>query len=210
MPYRHPAEKEPFDPARHVKDKGGSFVRKSALESDRIASEEAQLRNKENEIEWIKKSWYKKLFSRRAKPKAKPKEVAGLDISHEEALAEHVRDLQITDYGNVEGKFNGVKLKIWRHGGGTVDGEKLSERETKFLFNIFYPLVRQRDYDMNEDAVRKKRRFNEGFTEKGQAAIAKLFGPRTKELSEADTPPQLTGKPEVPALPAHEDDKKSE
>jgi len=179
MPFRK-GEKEPFDPSRHVKDKGDeSFVRKSAIENDREAEREAELRNQE-------KSWFKKLFGKRT-------DIKGIDIAHEEATAEYVKGLTLYISSQktvgIEGQFHGVQVRVYKYEGcSEVGGEQLTQEEGAFVFKKLFPFVKQSLDDKAANVERKSRRF----TEKGQKAIDKLFKARPqKELREANTPPQL-------------------
>src|SRR3989344_515633 len=176
MPYRN-FEKEPFDPSRHIKDRDDeSYVRKSAIENDRQAQEEADLLYQE-------KGWFKKLFG----------EEKGIDIAHEEALIEHMSGLEYSGPGRmIEGKFHGIPLRVTADGyKNTVEGELLSARQGKFVFKRLQPLLLKAIEYVEADKKRKIHRADEAFTEKGQKAIGKLFGTHSKELREANTPPQL-------------------
>ncbi len=67
-------EREPFDPSRHIGEPT-SFVRRSAIDNDKLAETEAVTRNK------LKHFWNKK--------------ISGIDIVHERAIGEYIKDLQV-------------------------------------------------------------------------------------------------------------------
>lgn len=172
MPYRN-GDKEPFNPELHQKSANGSYARKTAIEHDRDAGVEALLRSQE-------RNWFKKLFNYG--------KVGGVDVLHEEALREHVGELEI--YGGVlKGKFNGVAINLTKYGVGEIDGKRLGESDTDLLFNLLAPLVTQHDQDKEEASERKNKRAER--SPESAAAIAKLLGPRPKELSESEPPKQL-------------------
>lgn len=163
MPYREKPPQEPFDPGRHVHstDKK-SYVRKSAIESDEDAVEEANWRNQEEEEKMEKKNWFRKLFY-------KKQVVRGVDILHEEALAEHVKDLKLKQFYYtyiIEGKFNNIPIKITGpkpvYGiENMVDNQKISQKEARFLLKKFFPMLIQARKNSEaaeaRNAMRKKK-----------------------------------------------------
>ena len=209
MPYREPSSQEPFDPFRHEKSPDKKqYVRKSALESDRLADAEANLRNEEIK----EKPWYRRLFTRKVK---------GVDVSHEYALNEHVKYLvyyhrgtpikkekdgrsEIIGYGPaLKGTFNNVPILIFEDvkGGENdvnyVDGERISRADAKFLWKKLYPMSNQAIEDVKES--QKKSNLRKEKATPARQAIERLLGPRGKALDTSEVPKQLTAKSETPA-----------
>ena len=176
MPYRETPPKEPFDPGRHeitshtkgpLKGKE-TYVRKSAIESDKEAVAEAERRN--SAFNLVEKVFGKKL--------------SYLDVLTEQGIIEHLGNIrQTTVHSDIsknklalrtEGEFNGYNISIERGYddkyhliySGSIDNQIISPDDAEKIFEILDPLIGQQyknksSLEQIEDKLKKKPERNE-------------------------------------------------
>lgn len=148
MPYRehpdavfNPEIHEHVKP--HKKTKGGeTWVRKTAVESDKQAEKSAELRNMVKEPDWVEKLFK---FGDGRKDTA-------ADVLMEEGLEEELKNFKSTNNGWTVGVINGHVVEIGAlhfdntNGAVTmrIDGEIIGWLDTKKICKKIFPLLKQR------------------------------------------------------------------
>lgn len=207
-PFRETTPREPFDPTKHeiTKHEEGilagknTYVRKTAIESDKEATEKAEKRN-------LVFNWVDKLLGK--------KRETYNDVLVEEALKERINaDIVIDqpDFLNeVVFTYKNHNIHITKYNtkqhSVLVDGLKVSDKQAELLYKHFFPLLSQinknnkRTKTIDARLAKKQAEIlamqeDKRRHEKLEPTVNELLGINMSALNEADEPKQLNPKKE--------------